>query len=190
MYLLKVNNNKNCYHLNINLNNVLSIYYPNLNEPLEKIDKVELENCDTNRIQHLIDEFEKTYINYAYIPPANDISISKTNLSNKKIPSKKTGPYHIPAKNNQEITQIQTKPNNSFKAVASLNVNKRSIELNNQNCFQYKKPLTENNSGGDLTNFNKDYLNFTSEFNNIENHLFAHQSTQKVNSQALNQGKI
>ena len=162
-----------------------------MNEPLDKIDKVELETCDATRIQHLIDEFEKTYINYAYIPPAaNDISLNKTNLFNKKVPNQKPGPYHIPAKNNQEITQIQTKPNNSFKAVPSLNANKRPIESNNRNGFQFKKPLTDNNSGDNLAHSNKEYLNSTLEFSNVKNQFLAHQSTQKGSSQALSQGKI
>lgn len=133
VYLLQVNQNKNCYHLNINLKNIVNIFFPDLDETKGAINKLEVHSFGASDIRKLIDQFETNYTNFEYKPPAaNDTTLNKTTGPKKFNTSSKSAPYQIPAHLNRTSNQVQrngqsntstaAKPNGNNQPSKNLNV--------------------------------------------------------------------
>lgn len=100
--------------MNINQNNIVSIYYPLLEEDsIGKIDRFDVQPFDSSSIKKHIDQFENSYTNYEYKSPVkNDSTLNKSNGSKKSNNNIKSAPYQIPAHlnrtNNQRIGSVKT----------------------------------------------------------------------------------
>ena len=134
MYLLQVNQNKNCYHLNINVKHIVNIFYPDLEETTGAIKKLEVQNFGASAITKLIDQFENSYTNFEYKPPsAHDSTLNRTNGSKKFHTSSKSAPYQIPAhltKSNGNQLQRNQQANSTVKTITN---GVLSVSKTNQN---------------------------------------------------------
>ena len=117
------------------MNNIVTIYYPDLEELTSNyINKFDVQQFDSIKIQKLIDDFEKEYTNFEYKPPVgNDSTLNRTAAS-KKFNNTKSAPYQIPAhlnKSNQSRNQTNSsvKPN-EINRNSKINVNSSQFYSN------------------------------------------------------------
>jgi hypothetical protein len=116
--LLRINYNKNGYHLNINLHNIVIVYYPNLEEPVDQINKLELKQLNKQKINASLNEFRKKYVEFeiksSEKPTLNSnkpsISIISTDFSNNLSNNRnRPAPYTVPNRDNQnKITHFSS----------------------------------------------------------------------------------
>ena len=145
--------------MNININNVICVYYPNIEEPFDGINKLNLKPIENNRIKKLIETFEDNYTNFDYLSHVADLNTIKANKSvnNTNKPNSvsngnaKSAPYHIPPQynnqynkndnyNNPKRTAVQA---NSTKTASSISIN-RNVNNNNQSLPQPEASLKKN----------------------------------------------
>jgi hypothetical protein len=159
--LFRTNYSKNCYHLNITVNNVITIYYPNV-EQGQEISKRSLQNINVNKIKELIDEFEKEYIHFDFASQSQlvDTSLRSTsgnlnktnnvnNVNNKANGSaNRAAPYQIPPQYNKSRPQVNNSTN-SLKATSSSISNKKANESTNKTV----STTINNNNNNNQRNF-------------------------------------
>lgn len=82
-----MNYSKNCYHLNIKIDNLLAIYYLNLEGTItdNEVAKREIKQLEPNKIKELIDKFEEVYTNYDYLSYLANTTVNNTTTTNSSI---------------------------------------------------------------------------------------------------------
>jgi len=114
--------------LNINLHNIICIYYPNLEEPLHQIKKFEHKQLNRQKINTALNEFKKKYVDFEI--KTNE----KTALNNNKQSSYIISTDHLDniATNNRNRPAPYTVPNRE-------NQNKNIHLLSNERLNDQRK---------------------------------------------------
>lgn len=181
-----MNYSKNCYHLNIKQENLLSIYYLNLEGTItdNDITTKQLIEIDCFKIKQLIDKFDELYTTYDYLSYIANTSINKSKSSDQSIFKKKSNslsnlnskpaPYQVPNRpaQHQQQQKIQSNkppaplpPSNSnrnfqFKVINASNTNNSTVIDSSINTSINLSTTQSSQSGTSLTNGN--IINFRS----------------------------
>ena len=110
--MLRVDYGKDCYHLHVKKENLLSIYYLNLEGAItdNEVAKKEFKELNVNKIKELIDKFEELYTNYDYLSYiANNTTLNNTTTNSSMNKSKSNDQSTFKKKSNS-LSNLNAKP--------------------------------------------------------------------------------